>query len=241
MKIFKNIVIAVLAVGLVLVMVHSCVADNMNLHVVETGTGAKLVLTYNQKQYEVALTPVQNTAANTTQAQTAQSQTAQGSTVQGTQPTAGAPVTLEQAKSIALNDAGLTQAEFTKAKQDYDDGRQVYEIEFRANGKEYEYDIESSTGRILKADTDIYFSLGGGSQTQNTNTAASGITSAEAESIALKDAGIAKANVSYIHTHNDNDDGLAVYDVEFTANSTKYEYTIDRSSGMIRDKDIERR
>ena len=233
MKIFKNIVIAVLAVGLVLVMVHSCVADNMNLHVVETGTGAKLVLTYNQKQYEVALTPVQNTAASTNTA-------AQSTTVQGTQPATGAPVTLDQAKAIALKDAGLAQAEFTKAKQDYDDGRQVYEIEFRANGKEYEYDIESSTGRILKADTDLYFSPSGGNQAQGANTgASSGMTSAEAENIALKDAGIARTNVTYIHSHNDN--GLAVYDVEFTANSTKYEYTIDRNSGMIRDKDIERR
>lgn len=238
MKLFKNIVIAVLAVLLVVVMVSSCIADNMNMRVVETETGAKLMVTYNQKQYEVALNPVQSTA----NANTAAGTVSQGTTTQGTQPAAGTVVTLEQAKSIALKDAGLTQAEFTKAKQDYDDGRQVYEIEFRANGKEYEYDIESSTGRILKADTDLYFSPTGGNNTQSGGTTAiSGITSAEAESIALKDAGISKANVSYIHTHNDNDDGLAVYDVEFTANSTKYEYTIDRNSGMIRDKDIERR
>jgi uncharacterized membrane protein YkoI len=34
---------------------------------------------------------------------------------------------------------------------DREDGVWVYEIEFEANGFEYDYDVEAATGKILKA------------------------------------------------------------------------------------------
>ncbi len=241
MKFFRNLFVICAAAALILASVHMCIADNFNMRVVEDGSSAKLMLTYKQKQYEIVLTPVgqQNTTAQTNTANTANANT-------GTSANAGTSavqtsVTLEQAKSIALNDAGLTQADFTKAKQDYDDGRMIYEIEFRSNGKEYDYDIEASTGRILKTDVDLYANIFGNAQAQqNTQQQTSAVTSAEAENIALNDAGFTKNNVTYIHTHNDNDDGRAVYEVEFRANGVKYEYTIGASDGKIYDKDIDR-
>ena len=61
-------------------------------------------------------------------------------------------VTKEEAKQIALNKAGVTEEEatFTKAKRDYDDGREEYEFEFYANGMEYEVDVDANTGRVVK-------------------------------------------------------------------------------------------
>ena len=60
-------------------------------------------------------------------------------------------LTLEEAKQAALEYAGVkaSEATFTKAHRDFDDGRVVYEIEFYANGTEYEMDVDASTGRIL--------------------------------------------------------------------------------------------
>ncbi len=237
MKLARNLFIVCAAVALILVSVHMCIADNFNMRVVEDGNNVKLVLTYKQKQYETVLTPVgqQNTQTN-----------AQANTAPQTNTQTNTAVTLEQAKSIALKDAGITQADFTKAVQDYDDGRLIYEIDFRSDGKEFEYDIEAATGRILKTDVDIYNNiLGGGAQTQqntqqNTQQSSAAITSAEAEDIALKDAGFTKTNITYIHTHNDRDDGRSVYEVEFRANNVKYEYTIGASDGKIYDKDIDR-
>ena len=65
-------------------------------------------------------------------------------------------VTVEEAKQIALADAGFSAAEATFRKQDLDkdDGRRQYEIEFVVNGVEYEYEIDPTTGRILKAEID---------------------------------------------------------------------------------------
>ena len=46
--------------------------------------------------------------------------------------------------------AGLTDAVFTKAKLDYDDNRDVYDIEFYSGTIEYEYEISVYGGSIIK-------------------------------------------------------------------------------------------
>ena len=62
---------------------------------------------------------------------------------------------LEQAKSIALDHAGVgTDVFFTKEKQDFEDGIVVYEIEFYAGQVEYEYEIDAVTGAIWDFDAD---------------------------------------------------------------------------------------
>lgn len=65
-------------------------------------------------------------------------------------------ITLDTAKEIALNHAGLTadQVTFTTAKLDYDDGVQVYEIEFYYAYHEYEYEINANTGNIISYEYD---------------------------------------------------------------------------------------
>ena len=64
----------------------------------------------------------------------------------------GGKLTKDEAKKIALDKAGVTAAEatFTKAKLDYDDGREEYEFEFFANGKEYDIDVNARTGKVVK-------------------------------------------------------------------------------------------
>ena len=64
---------------------------------------------------------------------------------------AGQGLSLEQAKQEAVNYAGVRMEEvtFTKAYQGWDDGRAVYEIEFYANGTEYDMDVDVLTGRIM--------------------------------------------------------------------------------------------
>ena len=68
------------------------------------------------------------------------------------------PLTVEQAKQVALDYAGLKAADatFTKAHGDYDDGRQVYEIEFYANNTEYDMDVDVNTGRVTDFSTEYH-------------------------------------------------------------------------------------
>ena len=62
-----------------------------------------------------------------------------------------------KAKSIALNHAGLSenQAYDMDIELDDEDGKLVYEIEFKSGGMEYSYEINAATGAILKHEAEI--------------------------------------------------------------------------------------
>ena len=72
------------------------------------------------------------------------------------------PVSLEQAKQIALERAGVkaSEASFTKAYKDWDDGRAVYEIEFYVGNTEYDMDVDVNTGRVTDFSTEIHGGYG---------------------------------------------------------------------------------
>ncbi len=74
-----------------------------------------------------------------------------------TAPASTEYIGLEAAKKIALSHANVSASEatFTKAKQDRDDGRVVYELEFFVGNVEYEYEIDAISGRILDYDREI--------------------------------------------------------------------------------------
>ena len=65
-------------------------------------------------------------------------------------------LTKDEAKKIALKEAGVTatEATFTKARLEYDDGREEYEFEFYADGKEFDIDVDANTGRVVKFDVE---------------------------------------------------------------------------------------
>ena len=62
----------------------------------------------------------------------------------------------EKAKSIALNHSKkkASDVSFVKTELDQDDGRIVYDIEFYFGNKEYNYEIDATTGKILTYEED---------------------------------------------------------------------------------------
>lgn len=68
-------------------------------------------------------------------------------------------ITVDDAKNTALKDAGFDNAGavvLTAEKLDYDDGRQVYEIDFHDGKTEYEYEIDPSTGEIVSRSSEPF-------------------------------------------------------------------------------------
>ena len=61
------------------------------------------------------------------------------------------------AKDIAFADAGVGESDVydLEVHLDTDDAVVHYDVDFKANGMEYEYDIDPVTGQILKAESDI--------------------------------------------------------------------------------------
>ena len=139
-----------------------------------------------------------------------------------------------KARSVALSHAGISESDtsYIYAKKDWDDGRWVYDVEFWADGKEYDYEILASDGTILSYDYDAEYQWNGSTGTGSTSSTAD-IGEAKARSVALSHAGISESDTSYIYAKKDWDDGRWVYDVEFWADGKEYDYEILASDGTI--------
>ncbi len=141
---------------------------------------------------------------------------------------ANVAVTEADAKKTALKDAQLkeSEVEFTKVALETDDDVQKYEIEFVKDGVEYSYDIDAGSGDILSKEQD---------QADDQAVKGADVKVAEDKAIetALKDAGLTKKEVTGLKTNLDDEDGKAVYDIEFKVGQTEYSYEVDADSGKI--------
>ena len=63
----------------------------------------------------------------------------------------------DAAKEIALTHAGVAAADCTelKVELDTDDAVVHYDVDFKAGGMEYDYDIDSTTGDILQSNSEV--------------------------------------------------------------------------------------
>ena len=138
-------------------------------------------------------------------------------------------ITEDQAREIALANAGLTAEEvtFLKTQLDRDDGRLVYDVEFyTADYTEYDYEIDAADGTVLSSD----FDAEGYTAPADSATA---ITADQAKEIALAE--VPGATVDDIYEFElDRDDGRLEYEGAIWYDGTEYEFTIDGYSGAIR-------
>ena len=72
-------------------------------------------------------------------------------------PSGGADIGYAKAKSIALNHAGVSEnkAYDMEIELDDEDGTLVYEVEFKSGNMEYDYEIDASSGAILKHEAEL--------------------------------------------------------------------------------------
>ena len=174
--------------------------------------------------------------------------TASGATttsVQTTPSTNASTGTVDEAKAqeIALAHAGVKAADatVTKSKLDYDDGRQVYEIEFVVSSgtgyTEYDYEIDAATGKIISYDYDAESYTTSQSTNSNANANVK-ISEATAKQTAL--ARVSGATEKDIYEWKlDYDDGRPEYEGKIIYGGTEYEFTIDATSGTITEWDAE--
>lgn len=138
-----------------------------------------------------------------------------------------------EAKTAALNHAGVSAGSVSgyRSKLDYDDGLRRYEIEFYAGGVEYEYEIDASSGAVLKAERSQK-AVQGGSNTVS-------VSEAQAKAAALKHAGVSEGEISRYKVELDREDGRMVYEIEFNVGWMEYEYEIDASNGSVLKADMD--
>lgn len=200
--------------------------DHTYAYSINAENGEVLEASYRDKNAAPADSTQPDTPASgatTTPAQTAPSTNTNTST--------GA-VDEAKAQEIALAHAGVKAADatITKSKLDYDDGRQVYEIEWYANGAKYDYEISVATGEIIDSSYEAKTVVGTGSSAT--------VSEATAKQTAL--ARVSGATEKDIYEWKlDYDDGRPEYEGKIIYGGTEYEFTIDATSGTITEWDAE--
>ena len=129
-------------------------------------------------------------------------------------------ISLEEAKEIALKDAGLNEATqkivFTREELNRNSGKPCYILEFYTAKKQYSYKVDAKNGSIIEA---YHF-----------------ILLADAKKIALDDAGV---NVKVVFTTEELVAGgikSPYYYFVFESDSARWTYKIDAVLGVIMDK-----
>lgn len=195
---------------------------------------------------------------------------------------AAADVGEQAARETAFAHAGVSQDDVLslEVKKTTEDGVAVYEVQFTTADRSYDYDVEQSSGEIVKssfqplaggqasandgaeknqtssqagaaasqaspdgaqssAQAGTAVSQSSGQQPSGGQNTSSGITEDEAKTIALQDAGVSASDAVFVRVERDRDDGRSVYDLEFYAGNTEYDYEIDSATGKIVSADFD--
>ena len=175
------------------------------------------------------------------------------------------------AEEAALLDAGVSagDAVFSRTDFEFEKGSFVYDVEFAANGIDWDYLIKASDGTVLSRKAKVqdgYQGLdaatpgtdgsvdvsspireesNGGADLSTPDTSTpieeTDIGLEAAKSAALADAGVNAADATFTEQKRDRDDGVLVYDIDFYTSDMKYEYEIDAATGAVRERKSERR
>ena len=210
--------------------------------------GAMLTNTVTPSGYSVGPDGAITAAATTTPTTTSST----GVVSQPTTQTYSGNITLETAKTIAFTNAGVTAAQATiiKSYVDYDDGRQVYDIEFYAGNYKYEYEITVTGGYIVGYDREYVryaATTTPAATTPATTPATTGgygysttasVSDATARQTALSR--VPGATTSNIYEWKlDYDDGRLEYEGKIIYNNLEYEFSISATTGNITEWSVE--
>ena len=129
-------------------------------------------------------------------------------------------ISLEEAKQIALKDAGLDEAAqkivFTREELNRNSGKPCYILEFYTAKKQYSYKVDAKNGSIMEA---YHF-----------------ILLADAKKIALDDAGVSEKVIFTEETLVAGGIKSPYYYFAFESASARWTYKIDAVLGVIMDK-----
>ena len=135
---------------------------------------------------------------------------------------------------------------------DFDFDKGVYEVEVYYHNDAYEYKVDARTstegGSIIYTDFK-YFTNGitddnnsnnsnNNSNNSSTNGSSNNATTAsitvdEAKNIALTHANLTEDAVSLLRTEQEYDDGVLVYEIDFTHGDFEYDYKINANTGEV--------
>lgn len=140
------------------------------------------------------------------------------------------------ATAIAYAAAGVKQEEVMlhECSIDLDDSVIVYEVEFTANGIDYECEIDALTGEVIQCESEGKEEKPTPSETEPENFGTVSFkTKEEVKTALLEKNGFTASECKNFEMELDYEDGIAKYEVAFIHGGTKYEYEVNAVNGKI--------
>lgn len=151
-------------------------------------------------------------------------------------------LSIDQAIEIAFEAAGLESSRSVyelEAELDKDKGNYYYEVEFETYTGDFEFDIDASTGQILKHDVDYYHDDDDDDDDFSRHRMVM-LSLEAAKQIAYDDASFVEQEFVYeLEIEFDDDDDMNYYEVEFKTLVAEYKYEIHADTGEILKRDID--
>lgn len=153
-----------------------------------------------------------------------------------------------EVKDVVADNMSVNSGDLYFESIDLEMDKNVYEVEVSYQNREYEYRIDAKTGKVIytdyKTDNNITDNNGNnnnsndnangtiGNDTNVPNNNAS-ITVDEAKNIALTNANLTEDAVQFLRTEQEYDDGVLVYEIDFTHGDFEYDYKINANTGEV--------
>lgn len=134
-----------------------------------------------------------------------------------------AAISESDARDIALATSGIAANLIYQFQSEYNQRKNLYQIEIDADGWQAEYDIDAATGAIVDSDKER--------QTNKNKTAGTAVSESQARATAFAHASISPATVTQYQAELDSK--KKVYEIEIKAGNGKVVYKISATSGAI--------
>ena len=155
-----------------------------------------------------------------------------------------------EVKDIIAANMNVNRSDLYFEDIDFDFDKGIYEVEvLYINDAVYEYKIDARTdtegGNVIYTDFKYFTNSINDNNSSNSSTSGStnnnandsnntaSITVEEARNIALSNANLSADLVQFLRTETEYDDGILVYEVDFTYNNYEYDYKINANTGEI--------
>ena len=129
-----------------------------SIAILSAGCGLNAAANTNKNATVTSEAPATSNTAEAPIAESAPTRSTPSTSVQPMSPTDVA-LTADEAKAIALEQAGVSEADtsFLNVSFEYDDGFAEYQVEFLVDSTEYDIEVDANTGNIIGYDVESIF------------------------------------------------------------------------------------
>ena len=158
-------------------------------------------------------------------------------------------ISKNEVKDVVADNMSVSSSDLYFESIDFEMDKSVYEVEVYYQNRDYEYKIDAKDGKIIYTDFNTTDSITNdnssnnnnsnnnsntnGSSNNGNNATTASIPLDEAKNIALTHANLTEDAVSLLRTEQEYENGVLVYEIDFTSGDYEYDYKINANTGEV--------